>query len=536
MIRLLTVACLCAASLQIAIWSGLVSGWTTLVASSLGDAATKLERATEPRSALTSPTDPLNRDVAAAGEEIRKLKEAWRETSAAQSARAVADLAAAREETRTLTARHREAEKKVSDAVEKQAQERARAEALDRDLAAAHQEIQTLKVRQSDGAQQVSAAEQQLLVQKGARVLAQERARAEALDRDLAATGQEIQTLETRQSDGAQQVSAVEQQLAQERSRAEALDRDLAAARQEIQTLKVRQSDGAQQVSAAEQQSLAQEGARAEALDHDLAAARQEIQTLKVRQSDGAQQVSAAEQKLAQERARAEALDRDLAAARQEIQTLKVDQANAAQDASAGERTRARERARGEALAGNLAAVHEENRTTVRADAVADNTSVLRPEFPRNENDESALRNSNDPGPTSQAMAAAVPSANTLAAVQQSGTPSEAETHDAHVIPGDAINHLDPNEIASSLRRGDALIASGDLAAARLVLRRAADAGDARAAMTLAETYDPAILEKLGVHGVVPDLAMARGWYEKAKKFGAMEATQRLELLASKQH
>ena len=80
------------------------------------------------------------------------------------------------------------------------------------------------------------------------------------------------------------------------------------------------------------------------------------------------------------------------------------------------------------------------------------------------------------------------------------------------------------------------MIASGDPAAARLVLRRAADAGDARAAMTLAETYDPAILEKLGVHGVVPDLDMARGWYEKAKKLGASEATQRLELLASKQH
>jgi hypothetical protein len=104
------------------------------------------------------------------------------------------------------------------------------------------------------------------------------------------------------------------------------------------------------------------------------------------------------------------------------------------------------------------------------------------------------------------------------------------------MIPRDAIHHLDPNEIVSSLKRADALIASGDLAAARLVLRRAADAGDARAAMTLAETYDPAILEKLGVHGVVPDLAMARGWYEKAKQFGAAEATQRLELLASKQH
>ena len=98
----------------------------------------------------------------------------------------------------------------MSDAVEKQVQQRARAEALDRDLAAARQEIQTLKVRQSDGAQQVSAAEQEL---------AQERARAEALDRDLATARQEIQTLEMRQSDGAQQASCVvEQQLARERA------------------------------------------------------------------------------------------------------------------------------------------------------------------------------------------------------------------------------------------------------------------------------------------------------------------------------
>jgi hypothetical protein len=102
------------------------------------------------------------------------------------------------------------------------------------------------------------------------------------------------------------------------------------------------------------------------------------------------------------------------------------------------------------------------------------------------------------------------------------------------MIPGVAIHHLDPNEIASSLGRADDLIASGDLAAARLVLRRAANAGNARAAMTLAGTYDPVILEKMGVHGFVPDVAMARAWYEKAKKFGSVEATQRLELLASK--
>jgi hypothetical protein len=101
------------------------------------------------------------------------------------------------------------------------------------------------------------------------------------------------------------------------------------------------------------------------------------------------------------------------------------------------------------------------------------------------------------------------------------------------MIPGDAIHHLDPGEIASSLRRGNDLIASGDLAAARLVLRRAANAGDAHAAMTLAGTYDPVVLEKLGVHGFVPDAAMARVWYERARKAGSAAAPQRLELLAN---
>jgi hypothetical protein len=249
--------------------------------------------------------------------------------------------------------------------------------------------------------------------------------------------------------------------------------------------------DALKQTSAAEQQLLAQESARAEALDR-LAAARLEIQMLEARRSGGAEE-------LAQERARAEALDRDLAAARQEIQTLRVDQANAAQDAPAAEPTRAREWVRGA---------------------------------------------SNDPGPTSHAIAAADPTANAVAALQQSDAPSAAEPVPAFApaeaydtpVRGDAIHHLDSNEIAALLKRGDALIASGDLAAARLVLQRAADAGDAHAAMTLAETYDPTLLEKLGVHGVVPDLATARGWYEKARKFGATGATQRLELLASRQH
>lgn len=102
--------------------------------------------------------------------------------------------------------------------------------------------------------------------------------------------------------------------------------------------------------------------------------------------------------------------------------------------------------------------------------------------------------------------------------------------------PSDIIRHLDASEIASLLKRADALIGSGDLAAARLVLRRAAEAGDARAAMMLGGTYDPTVLEKLGVRGVVPDMTTARSWYEKAKRFGSPDTAPQADLFAKRQN
>jgi len=76
------------------------------------------------------------------------------------------------------------------------------------------------------------------------------------------------------------------------------------------------------------------------------------------------------------------------------------------------------------------------------------------------------------------------------------------------------------------------LIRNGDLAAARVVLRRAAEAKSAEAALTLGKTYDPVVLRELKFHGVAPDVAMARSWYEKAKELGSPEAPRRLEILA----
>jgi hypothetical protein len=92
---------------------------------------------------------------------------------------------------------------------------------------------------------------------------------------------------------------------------------------------------------------------------------------------------------------------------------------------------------------------------------------------------------------------------------------------------------LDVEEIAAWIKHGEDLIRNGDLAAARLVLQRAAEAKSAEAALTLAATYDPVILRELRVYGFVSDVGMARSWYEKAQEFGSAAASQRLEILIS---
>jgi hypothetical protein len=105
---------------------------------------------------------------------------------------------------------------------------------------------------------------------------------------------------------------------------------------------------------------------------------------------------------------------------------------------------------------------------------------------------------------------------------------------------GSPIRQLDPREIADLIRRGEEFIVTGDLASARLVLQRAVEAGDSRAALMLAGTYDPIMLVKIGiqvapdiVQGFAPDVALARTWYKWAKEFGSAEAARRLETLAS---
>ena len=83
------------------------------------------------------------------------------------------------------------------------------------------------------------------------------------------------------------------------------------------------------------------------------------------------------------------------------------------------------------------------------------------------------------------------------------------------------------------VKRGVGLITEGDIGAARILLQRAAEARDARAAFALGATYDPIMLTMLQARGVTADARVALDWYKKASEFGSHEASQRLNVLAA---
>ena len=120
-------------------------------------------------------------------------------------------------------------------------------------------------------------------------------------------------------------------------------------------------------------------------------------------------------------------------------------------------------------------------------------------------------------------------SAGEAVAMLQPGTPSAQAP-----LSSPAVRALDAEQIKLLMKQGEQFIAVGDVVTARTAFQRAAEAGDAKAAVALGATYDPTVLAKLGVVGISADVAKARSWYQKAEKLGSPDARQRLELLADR--
>jgi hypothetical protein len=124
--------------------------------------------------------------------------------------------------------------------------------------------------------------------------------------------------------------------------------------------------------------------------------------------------------------------------------------------------------------------------------------------------------------------AARLPEGRTMAALQ----PIDAVTREPP--SKSAVRALDPEEIKLLVKQGEQFAEAGDLAGARILFQRAAEAGDATAATALGATYDPTVFTKLGVVGIGADLEKARFWYQKAASLGSPDARRRLELLANR--
>ena len=117
----------------------------------------------------------------------------------------------------------------------------------------------------------------------------------------------------------------------------------------------------------------------------------------------------------------------------------------------------------------------------------------------------------------------APPAAPSRSTVLQSNRQSSPDPVSAPATP------LNAASIAVMLKSGAEFMANGNVAAARMMLQPAADAGDATAAFALAETYDPMVLARLGVKGgIAPDVALAQRWYAKANALGTSAAQERL--------
>ncbi len=130
--------------------------------------------------------------------------------------------------------------------------------------------------------------------------------------------------------------------------------------------------------------------------------------------------------------------------------------------------------------------------------------------------------------PPPAAVAPAPPQPQAMAPPSQDA--AAADTPQARAEPA---QELSPNEVAALVRRAQELLASGDLQAARVLLKGAADAQNARAALLLAKTFDPITLRQLSTADPGPDLAQARNWYQRAKEWGSPEAQRQLDALAS---
>lgn len=103
-------------------------------------------------------------------------------------------------------------------------------------------------------------------------------------------------------------------------------------------------------------------------------------------------------------------------------------------------------------------------------------------------------------------------------------SPSPSSSAELNSSPATKLptRQMSAEQAAVLLARGDDLVRRADINSGRLFYERAADAGNAEAALRLAASYDPAFLARVGLKGVRGDAAQAAQWYKRARDLGSV--------------
>jgi hypothetical protein len=149
--------------------------------------------------------------------------------------------------------------------------------------------------------------------------------------------------------------------------------------------------------------------------------------------------------------------------------------------------------------------------------------------------DEAAVIDEAGPPPAPASQPEPPPETKASDPAPAAGTASATEVHDAAPVeaaPAPAVvTALSPEAAAALIARGDQLLATGDIAAARLFYQRAAEHGSGLAATAAGRTFDPLFLAAAHARGIRGDAASAAAWYRRAASAGDPQAPLRLERL-----
>jgi len=447
-------------------------------------------------------------------------------------------------------------------------QERERASALERDLATARRDVETqtaLAVKATGEASQLKT-----MTDDGSadlrKSLQQERDRASALERDLAAARRDVETqtaLAATASEEAKQVKKttdagatdLKKSLDQETERANRLGRGLVAARRKFQkqiALAAKAADEASEfkkTADADKADLRNSLQQQKRLEKDLAAARRDLETQTALATDASQQKNTTEtgavdlrRSLLQEQERAARLQQDLATAQYNLETQTALAAKAGDEATKNtadgsaelNKSLQQERDRASRLEQDLAAARRdiETQTALAAKAGDEVNQAKKTAEAAAAGLQASLQQERDRAAQLERDLASVRSS----ASMPSDPPQQAQpakpvatrqtpSPDAPRKPGD------PSEDGRLVAYARLLLGRGDIGSARIVLQRAAEMGNAEASFALAETYDPLILSKWGTYGTHGDASRALDLYARALAGGIKEAKERSDAL-----